>query len=213
MTKTLYHYVHCPFCIRVRMTAGFLGDSYTSIVLPYDDEETPIKLIGKKMLPIMDFSGVIMPESLDIMAALDKENRLKLVEHQTSSKYKQLEARLGEISNLVHSLAMPYWAYNPEFNESSRRYFQKKKEIKRGPFSQLVQNRKSFEEPLLQILNQIDVKPYYESSTFSVLDILLSAQLWGLYLVPEFRFPEKIHCYLQKVKEECFFNYYQDFWK
>ena len=49
----LYHYVHCPFCVRVRMGLGYLGINFESIVLAYDDEKTPVKLTGKKMLPIL----------------------------------------------------------------------------------------------------------------------------------------------------------------
>ena len=74
----LYHYVHCPFCIRIRLALGYLGLSYHSTVLPYDDEQrSGWALAGKKMLPILEFpDGTIMAESLDIISHLDRENRL-----------------------------------------------------------------------------------------------------------------------------------------
>ena len=69
----LYHYVHCPFCVRVRMAAGFLNTSYESIVVPYDDEATPINLTGKKMLPIwVNDKRLAQNESLDIIKNLDQ---------------------------------------------------------------------------------------------------------------------------------------------
>src|SRR5665647_414680 len=134
MTLTLYHYVHCPFCVRVRMALGYLELSYSSQVLAYDDEMTPVKLTGKKMLPILTHEQGSINESLDIITYLDKSNEFKT---RTLSLL-ELETRLNTIGTPVHSLAMPYWIYTPEFNERSRAYFQSKKEEKRGPFRDLV---------------------------------------------------------------------------
>ena len=77
MAIALYHYVHCPFCVRVRLALGFLNVAYDSIVVPYDDEKTPIELVGKKMLPIAVIEGKAMNESLDIIEAIDQENFFK----------------------------------------------------------------------------------------------------------------------------------------
>jgi glutaredoxin 2 len=74
MELKFYHYVHCPFCVRVRMTLGLLDLPYESVVVSYDDEITPVKLTGTKMLPIMSIDGKVMNESLDIMAKLDTGN-------------------------------------------------------------------------------------------------------------------------------------------
>lgn len=215
MELTLFHYVHCPFCVRVRMALGLLKLDYKSVVVPYNDEETPVRLTGTKMLPIMSIAGKPMNESLDIIAALDKDHSLKVKEFEKSDAFKALNELLNKLGSNVHNLAMPYWIYTPEFNTESRAYFQKKKEQKRGPFKNLVKNRKQFEEEIMKDLTILssDLKPFYKSDTFSVADILLASHLWGLYVVPEFRFPEKVHSYLQRVKEICNFNYHQDFWE
>lgn len=215
MELKFYHYVHCPFCVRVRMTLGLLGLPYESIVLPYDDEETPVRLSGTKMLPIMSINGKAMNESLDIMAVLDKKNLLKISEVKKSEELRIFGDLLNKLGANVHNLAMPYWIYTPEFNESSRAYFQKKKEQKRGPFKELVKNRVSSEHSLMKDLDglSLELKPFYRSGDFGLYDILLASHLWGLYVVPEFRFPEPVHQYLQKVKEICHFDYHQDFWR
>ena len=213
MSKTLYHYIHCPFCVRVRLTAGLLKVPYKSVVVAYDDEETPTKLIGKKMLPIMDIEGKITSESLDIMQALDVKNTLKLSEIRKSENFNELEKLLPKISNFVHTLAFPYWIYTPEFSPTARDYFQKQKEAKRGPFKDLVKNRSEYEKNIQEILLPLELRPFYKSENFSSLDILLASHLWGLYVVPEFQFPDKIHQYLQSVKEICGFNYHEDYWK
>ena len=52
--------------------------NYESVVLPYDDEKTPIDLTGIKMLPIMSFDdGFTTNESLVIIERMDSHNKLK----------------------------------------------------------------------------------------------------------------------------------------
>ena len=72
---TLHCYDHCPYCIRVELTMGFLGLPYDRVVYGYGDaSETtgPKKLLGKKVLPVLELEdGSMMMESLDIVAYLD----------------------------------------------------------------------------------------------------------------------------------------------
>lgn len=197
------------------MALGYLAIPYKSVVVPYNDEKTPIELTGKKMLPILKHDQGAMNESLDIMQFVDKNNKLDIKNKVSSSDFKELEELLNQLGNDIHSLAMPYWIYTPEFNESSRIYFQKKKEEKRGPFRLLVQNKDqilSSLEPNLQKLEK-SLGPFYHSDHFTVFDILIAAHLWGLYIVPEFQFSPAIHKYLQAVKDLCKFNYHKDFWE
>ncbi len=196
------------------MGLGYLDLPFQSIVLPYDDEETPVTLTGKKMLPIIEKDdGFIQNESLDILKNLDKKNQLSwnvLDQHQ-----KEVETLLELISSPVHSLAMPFWIWTPEFNEKSRKYFQSKKEVKRGPFNLLVQNQKKYIDEINLILEKElaqRLTPYYKSSTFSIVDIMIASHLWGLYIVPEFQFKSEINDYLKLVKKETQFNYHRDFW-
>ena len=210
---TLYHYVHCPFCIRVRMALGYLKLDYKSVVLPYDDEETPIALTGKKMLPALNDGVKTINESLDIIDLIDKKNVLNVKQTIESADFKKLSLFLDQLGKPIHSLAMPYWIYTAEFNNNSREYFQKKKEEKRGPFRDLLLNQKKFLDQLIPLLNKLEnnLTPFYQSHELTLNDILLAAHLWGLYVVPEFQFSEKVHHYLQRVKTECNFHYHQDF--
>ena len=214
MTLTLYHYVHCPYCVRVRMALGYLNLDFTSKVLPYEDEHTPTSLIGKKMLPILVHGQKVLNESLDIIKYVDENHELEVSEVISSEIFQKVEVLLTNIATPIHSLAMPYWIFTPEFTEVSRRYFQKKKEEKRGSFSSLVQNRSHFENEVQLQLESLEKRlvPFYESSAFGLLDILIASHLWGLYVVPEFHFSEKMHDYLQTIKKLCRFNYHKDFW-
>ncbi len=215
MKLTLYHYAHCPFCVRVRMALGYLNLPYESKIVAYDDEKTPVELTGKKMLPILLIDGRPMNESLDIVAAVDKENLLKTSSVINSPEFGSFNSLLNGLGETVHNLAMPYWVYTPEFNETSRRYFQEKKEVKRGPFKELVKNKDVYIKQMskeLELLSE-DLKPFYRSEKFSLYDIMLSSHLWGLYVVPEFQFSEQLHSYLQSIKSICRFDYQQDMWK
>lgn len=211
----LYHYVHCPFCVRVRMGFGLLNIPYTSVVTPYDDEQTPLKLTGKKMLPIVVYpDGLAQNESLDILKAQDPQDALHW---NALEKYEAvINPLLDKIGSPVHSLAMPYWIWTPEFNDHSRKYFQSKKEIKRGPFKELVKNQKGYIQKLDSILKEEilpELTPFYKSDKLTILDIMIAAHLWGMYVVPEYQFEPAIHSYLQKVKELTRFNYHEDFWR
>lgn len=214
MSLVLYHYVHCPFCLRVRLGCGLLGLPFQSRVLPYHDEITPVKLIGKKMLPIMVIDGVAKSESLDILALIDKKNQLKINQVTANKDYPDFEKYLSSLGNMVHSLAMPYWLFTPEFNEESRNYFQKKKEEKRGPFKELYRRRKEFFLETQYLLEQLshELQPFYRSTELGLYDLMLASHLWGLYVVPEFQFSQKVHEYLQLIAENCSFDYHQDYW-
>lgn len=194
------------------MALGYFNVNYSSVVVPYDDEETPVKLTGKKMLPIMEFSpDKIMNESLDIIQVLDSQNSLHFEHYQNSKE--EIDSLLNEIGSNVHSLCMPYWIWTPEFNEKSRHYFQSKKEEKRGPFKNLIKNKQQYISGLNATLLSLESKlgPFYHSQQLTIVDIMIASHLWGMYIFPEFQFSEKIHRYLMNVKEKCHFDYHQDY--
>lgn len=196
------------------MSLGYLKIPFESVVLRYDDELTPVKLTGKKMLPIFEFNNnKIMNESLDIISELDTKNLLKKEKYQENKV--SIDSLLREIGDDVHSLCMPYWIWTPEFDADSRNYFQKKKEVKRGPFKNLIKSKDSTLTHLNKILIKLEdnLDPYYQSSQISILDIMIASHVWGLYIFPEFQFSSKLHNYLQLIKKECAFDYHQDYWK
>ena len=210
-----YHYVHCPYCIRVKMTLGYFKLDYKSIVLAYDDEQTPISLSGKKMLPIIEFpDGPCLNESLNIICKLDQNGRLSASSIVTK-EMDSIDEFLSQIASPTHRLTMPYWMYTPEFDQNARKYFQTSKERKKGPFSELARNKNIFIKEISQLLKTMEGKltPYFQENEFTLKDILIAAHLWGLYIVPEFQFSPQIHNYLQSVASLCSFNYHEDFWR
>ena len=212
--SALYHFPHCPYCIRVRLALGFLDIPYVSKAVAYDDSDTPTRLIGKKMLPIWEDEDGAMPESLDIIQKLDEEGLLGTEDFLASPERKDMDATIAALGGVIHNLTWPVWVYTKEFDGNARNYVMKKKEEKHGPFKLLVQRKEEFLKELAPLLHKVEAEliPYYQSSELSIKDILIAAHLWGLYLVPEFQFSEKLHSYLQKIKKQTMFNYMDELW-
>lgn len=213
---TLYHYIHCPFCIRVRMALGYLNISYISHPLPYNDEKTPLDLCQKKMLPILKNGDHAMNESLDIIASLDQGNSLNLELLKDQSLMNEVEDLLNRLASPIHNLCMPYWAWSKEFTPEAREYFEKKKSVKRGPFNKLIQNKDQSLDQLAALLEELEQKigPFFnKAQEFSVIDIMIASHVWGMYVFPEFQFSPGLHDYLQRVKDLCQFNYHEDLWR
>lgn len=212
----LYHFEHCPYCIRVRMALGFFNIPYESILVRYDDVETRLKLSGARTAPFVVFEdGKAKNESLDLVEFFDKNNLLGLREFKDTEEFKTFGELLKNIGASVHSLAWPYWVCSYEFDDKSRAYTIETKSKSHGSFSDMFHNRDTHEKNLAPVLADLETKlaPYYQNKSLTIRDIMLASHLWGLYMVPEFRLSQKMHDYLQGVKERCRFNYHQDFWK
>lgn len=197
------------------MALGYLNINYDSIVLPYNDEKTPVDLCEKKMLPIFSWGPDDQSnESLDIIKRLDTDNVLKNNLLEDEEKLGEIEELLSSIGSPTHNLAMPYWIWLPEFNVESRQYFVEKKSQKRGPFHVLAQKRPVYLKEIEPVLKRVQahLHPFYLGEQLSIFDIMLASHLWGLYVVPEFQFSSQMHSYLQTVKRLCQFDYLNDLW-
>lgn len=196
------------------MGLGYFQVPYESKVLAYDNEKLPIELCQNKMLPIIKWDdGSAQNESLTILKKLDSQNELQWeLLHQKDGKY--VQDLILKIGHVVHSLAMPYWCWTPEFDVQSRAYFHAKKEIKRGPMHLLAQKRAEFEKELAPILVEVEegLNPFFKRDTLTIFDIMIASHLWGLYLVPELQLPSGLHQYLQMIKHLTRFDYHRDFW-
>lgn len=71
--STLHVYDHCPYCIRVDLFCGWNNIKYERKLWGYGDVEGPVRLTGKKQLPVLEYydhetkENVCLPESLDII--------------------------------------------------------------------------------------------------------------------------------------------------
>lgn len=207
----LYHYVHCPYCVRIRLALGFFNIAYDSKVIAYDNETLPVSLCGKKMLPIyQDNDGTIINESLDIIHHLDKKS--VLFSNITKDQLELTDSIINEAGQRLHPLAIPQWANTLEFQGNARTYFMDKKEASTGSFMALHEQEATLKSDLSAFLDNLDLPPvFFNGDSFSILDIQIASHLYGLYSLIDFYIPRHIHDYLQRVRHICHFNYHEDY--
>ncbi len=178
------------------MALSFLKVPYLALPLSYADVETPTSLIGKKSLPILvDPSGKAMGESLDIIRELDVDEKLFQFDgHSFEEDLDSFEPILGEISKVLHPVAIPYWIRTDEFkDEDARRYFLSKHEAKRGPLAELESKLPENKDELYEMLMDLGgLAEDLEEQPVSILSIVLASHLWSLSLISDFDPPDEI---------------------
>ncbi len=204
----LFIYDHCPYCVKARMIFGLKNIPFTLITLLNDDEKTPISMIGKKMVPILEIeSGKFMPESMDIVQFIDKQSSPNLISKEEDPSLLQI---LNQARTPYYSLVMPRWVQSEmeEFKTpSSRKYFQNKKEQMIGPFSSALEKTKEFKIEILAILTEIENKiteknTWYLGNQISFNDFHLFAFLRSLTIVKDLSFPFKLEKYTKYCSEK-----------
>lgn len=201
----LFIYDHCPYCVKARMIFGLKDIPITLVTLLNDDQDTPIGMIGQKMVPILEREdGSYMPESLDIISYIDGNYGKQLLNYSIVNH--ELASWLQEVKNLVYVLAMPRWAKAPleEFSTTSAidtsavEYFVKKKEAYIGDFAEHLRNSSIYISNLEDKLSMLEGILHSENSVNTVLgldDIDLFAALRSLSIVKGVKYPEIVSKY------------------
>ncbi|MDE0119963.1 MAG: glutaredoxin 2 [Bdellovibrionales bacterium] len=199
----LFIYDHCPYCVKARMIFGLKKVPFELVTLLNDDENTPIKMIGQKMVPILEIEpGQFMPESMDIVKFIDKKFPPVVV---TEKENPSLLEILDQARIAYYSLVMPRWINSrmEEFKTpSAKQYFQKKKENMIGPFFSALENTENFKKEIIKILQEIEKKmaeknQWYLGDKISFNDFHLFAFLRSLTIVKGLPFPPKLKRYVK----------------
>lgn len=200
----LYIYDHCPFCVRSRMIFGLKDVACEIITLPNDDEKTPTRLIGKKMLPVLvTESHDAIGESLDIVKYIDETYGVPVI---TMSDDSEVEVWMEEATNVIFPLAIPRWASSDfeEFRQNAaRQYFAQKKEAVFGPFPRLLEQTETMVTEInakLEILDCLLVRQERVTGHFSLTDIRLFPLLRSLSIVKGIYWPRRVHEWLKDRK-------------
>lgn len=199
----LYVYDHCPFCVRSRMIFGLKDVECEIIVLPNDDEETPTRLIGKKMLPVLvTESNEAIDESLDIVKYIDENYGASVL---TVADDPAIEAWMEEATKVIYPLAIPRWA-SADFEEfrqdAARKYFVSKKEAVFGPFPRLLEQTETMVTEInakLEVLEVLLSQQEKETGHFSLTDIRLFPLLRSLSIVKGIKWPQKIDAWRREM--------------
>ena len=197
----LYIYDHCPYCVRVMLTIGLKKIPCSLEYFLNDDEEGPMSKVSSKQVPILEKSeGDYMPESLDIVAYLERTYQPAVF--SASSHRENLSSWISDTSNLFRQLLMPRWVQLdlPEFaTQSARDYFTKKKTAMIGDFgenlsqsSQLINNLERY----LLDLEKLFKNPLILNDSLSYDDLDLWSRLRGLTCVKGLKIPKQIKEYI-----------------
>ncbi|HCA5028423.1 TPA: glutaredoxin 2 [Acinetobacter baumannii] len=212
----LYIYDHCPFCTRARMIFGLKKIVYTEVILNNDDEETPINMIGKKSLPILEVEkGQYLGESLEIIELIDKRfGKPNLVLEPNND----IENWINQSTSLIYELAIPRWAFSnfKEFSKlSSKIYFINKKQSLLGDFSILLKQSK---EKITKINDQLEVlnslinseNETVLSGCWSYTHIKLFPLLRSLSIVKDIQWPDQISLWMNEMSKQSGISLHND---
>lgn len=203
----LYVYDHCPFCMRARMAAALRGVATELVYLPNDDEDTPIRLIGAKQLPILQKEdGSHMGESLDIVRYFYRQDSSALDE----AVRPEIQAWVEAFGDWGNRLIMPRDVQLglPEFAaESSVAYFKGKKEAwLEASFEQLLQETPRYLAQAQEALRALDglIAPnadYVNGKHLSMEDILVFPLLRNLSMVKGAAYPDNVAHYVRAMSQ------------
>jgi glutaredoxin 2 len=202
----LFVYDHCPYCIKARIIFGLKNAEVELVTLLNDDEETPISMIGQKMVPILQKDdGNFMAESLDIVDHIDSSFGEKSLIEINSNE--ELTNWILQSYDYLYELCMPRWAKSDldEFRTASAvEYFTHKKEAYIGPFDVNLANSESLiqlaNNHLVELNKILENRKYPKNNNSITLDdINLFASLRSLSIVKGIRYPKSVEQYRQKL--------------
>lgn len=205
----LFVYDHCPFCVKARMIFGLKQIAVELVILANDDEATPIRMIGKKMAPILQDGDQYLAESMDIVAHIDGMSGARSLFGPSNSRLAKWNQ---DVTAPLYSLAIPRWATS-DFEEFSapaaRAYFTRNKERMLGSFEAHLAaspdyiaslNRHLLElEPLIQ-------SPDAVNGELSEDDIHLFATLRSMSIVQGIIYPPAVEAYRVRMSERSGIN-------
>ncbi|HGN1705042.1 TPA: glutaredoxin 2 [Providencia rettgeri] len=196
----LYIYDHCPFCVRARMIFGLKKLAVEQIVLLDDDIETPTRMIGRKMLPILQKEdGSYLPESLDIVHYVDQLSEPKYATGQISPEVNHWSEA---VSSVVYKLVAPYFTETdfPEIStaEARKAYIERTsksygslEELKKETHTLLIEL-----EPQMSLLDKwLDMR----EEVFNLDDFIIFPTLRSLSIVADLSFSTNIRNYMERV--------------
>jgi len=209
----LYVYDHCPFCVRARMIFGLKGVAYDLRFLQNDDVVTPTKLIGKKVLPILEDDAVPtaskgMGESLDIVKFIEDQSGRTLL--QPASGREDLKAWNKKLNDVRSKLTRPRTGVSPLPEFGTRKAAEtwiKNHQIKDGTtYEEALAKTGEYcqvaNDALLELESLIASPEYISPGGVSYDDIIYFPPLRSLTLIKGIKFPPKVEAYVNTMSEK-----------
>ncbi len=204
----LYHYDHCPFCIRVRMIISWKGLKVEQEILANADEQSHYDLIGAKIVPILKKDdGSYMKESLEIVAYIDENYGQPLLQSPSCSEILEtwLENAARPIRHLVHPRNIRI--FKQDFpSQADCDYYEKKKSQNIGSFKDAFENSAQYVSEVVSYLDSLKtilpevISPEISKPSYN--DILLFPVLRTISHVKGLLFPSEVYDYMERISQE-----------
>ncbi|CUW48465.1 glutaredoxin 2 [Novacetimonas hansenii] len=202
----LYSYDHCPFCVKARMIFGLKDIPVDVVTLLNDDVATPTRMIGAKMVPILEQDGQYMGESMDIVDHVDAMGGARVL---TGAINPQVGEWIQATNAIAFRLILPRDAAAPleEFaTTAARAYFIRGKEKMVGPFGALLDDSAGMiaqVDARLRALVPLVRAPHAVNGELSSDDIHLFALLRSLTIVAGLSWPAEVAQYCRTMSQAC----------
>ncbi len=198
----LYLFEHCSICFRVRMAAALKHLHLQESVLLEDDTATMIKLVGRRVVPILlKDDGQPMLESLDMVAHIDGIGEPILVGPQRS----ELAAWASVTADKTAPLTWPRYPLLglPEFGTiAAHDHYIVRKQKQLGDLVELRARTRELIDalmPELETLDSIVESPMAINGKLSLDDIRVLPLLRSAAVVKGLRFPRKVRDYYETM--------------
>jgi glutaredoxin 2 len=198
----LYLFEHCSICFRVRMAAALKRLHLQETVVLEDDSETLIRLVGKRVVPILvKDDGAPMLESMDMVAHIDGIGEPILVGPQRS----ELAAWASATADKTAPLTWPRYPLLglPEFGTiAAHDHFVVRKQKRLGDLVALRARTRELLAELMPNLEQLDrmiESPNAVNGKLSLDDIRVLPLLRSAAVVSGLRLPAKVRDYFETM--------------
>jgi glutaredoxin 2 len=210
---TLFAYQQCPFCVRPRLALGLLNVPFNLKFITVDDADTPTKMIGAQMVPILEKEdGTFMGESLDIVKYLETKHGNVM---DSTPAPEPIVSWLANNKMRIFQLTLPRFLQKhdvfPELATSAaREYYKTTREKnlfkKEGGFEEHFKHSQQYIDEISDSLAEIEHlfpgEAFGNGQNLSDLEMNIFPWLRNLTITKGVRWPPKIHKYLDFVSTQ-----------
>ncbi|CAN5337569.1 glutaredoxin 2 [soil metagenome] len=195
----LHIYEHCPFSTRARMIFFLKAIPVEISVVMEGDAETPMRLVGKKVVPILEKDdGTAMAESMDIVHYVDEKFAPKFL---TEPVREEIEAWCRDARSTISKLAIPRMtksSFAENATQAARQAYREREQRALGDLEALISDTPRLvveAEGLLAALELVirDWKAYSET------DLVLYSSLRALSIVKDLKLGPKARHFAEKM--------------
>ena len=200
----LHIYEHCPYCCRVLMIDGLKQLDIPVNVILENDVETPTRMIGRKMVPILEKDdGTFMGESMDIVRYLDTRTAPPVL---VAAPFPAVDDWCRRASGVIYNLCVPRFTRGHFIELSTpeaRAAYIARETRSRGDLDALTVATPALLEELAPLLAELEGLVRAPGTDVGESDFQLYPLLRSLSIVKALRFGPKVTAYYDAMGAAC----------